>query len=125
MHEGPLLPSIFGCPHGLDKLPHYLECPMISMILGEILGCEISPFMKDRLNLSSPSKHNAAVITCTYNMYHTVKLGHRQVVDNAIQTGCFAASWQIATATASEYALQYKHLFETAHGGRSTDEASD
>ena len=64
-----------------------------------------------RLNLSAPTPQKAIIFTAMFNMYHTLKVGHRSVVDVAFLQNHFGQCCKIAGNVAREYWSQYASFF--------------
>ena len=99
-----------GCARARDDLRHYLECPILLALVSEQIHIPLGPTVFHRLNVFDPNKCSAVALTLMYNMYHTLKVGHRQTVNEAVAIGRFGRCCQIATAVASDYSRQYSHI---------------
>ena len=112
LHSEVLLECIFGCQGCKDELQHYLSCEVLLALISEQFSCvNLGPTPLLRLNLIDPSPQKFVVITAMYNMYHTLKVGHRDVVDRALLHNRFEPCCQIAGNVARDYHSQFSHIF--------------
>jgi len=93
MQELPKLPCIFGCVDCSDDLAHYLCCPTLWTIVGEIGPLPFDPTLlsvADRLCLTSPTFDHFRVCGIACWLYHGLKMGERSRIDELINSGRFA-----------------------------------
>ena len=93
MHENPVLPCIFGCVDCSDDLAHYLCCPTLWAIVGEIGSLPFDPSVlsiASRLCLSNPTFDHFRVCGVACWLYHGFKIGERSRIDELIESGRFA-----------------------------------
>ena len=91
IHEPIKLECVFGCAGFRDQTQHYLVCPNLWGIVDEVFATALPPTLMQRLNVVDPSRLGSSVITALFNMYHTIKVGNRALVEQAIATRRFAA----------------------------------
>ena len=71
-HEPVLLPCLFGCYHGIDKLAHYVVCPWLFKFVSLLRpGTSSNPL--ERIAMHNPTLENAKVVACTFSGYHAIK----------------------------------------------------
>ena len=85
MHEPIKWSCIFGCTDGLDELSHYLSCPILLSVVRHCFSTPFGPTILHRLCIRSPSPQAAIMITTCFNIYHTLKGGHRGVILEAFR----------------------------------------
>ena len=124
LHSDDLLGCVFGCKVGKDELRHYLSCPIFLSLVSVQFG-PLGPSPMHRLNLAAPSPQKAIIVTSMFNMYHTLKVGHRSVVDAAFIHGRFGHCCQIATNVAKEIFSQYSKFFVQRLGRPLPSDRSD
>lgn len=107
MHEPTKLDCVFGCADARDQLQHYLLCPNMWSIVDDVFQATLPPSLLERINVRSPSKRGLAIITAIFNMYHTVKIGHRCLVESAMTSRRFAAIHSLCR----EVALMYRNRY--------------
>ena len=113
LHEDRRLGCMLGCSNCKDELKHYLVCDILLSIVATHFAFTMGPTPLHRLNIVSPSPQMAVMLCSMYNVYHTLKVGHRVVVDRSLRSGRFGPCCQIASNVASEYLSRYRHLFVT------------
>ena len=109
MHERPLLPCIFGCEDCSDKLAHYLCCPSLWAIVGEIGPLPFDPAVlpvADRLCLTSPSFDHFRACGAACWLYHSLKIGERSRIEDLINSGRFADVRMLASELLVECPLK-------------------
>lgn len=111
LHEERRSTCIFGCSECKDELSHYLVCDVLLSITASHFSSSMGPTPLHRLNIISPSPQAPIMLCAMYNMYHTLKVGHRPVVDRSLRSSRFGPCCAIASSTACEISLQYRHLF--------------
>ena len=105
MHEEVTLPCIFGCVDGRDDLAHYHSCYTLWTIVGAAThpGCSPTTLSAPaRLCLVQPSASNlkaCGVATC---LYHAIKIGYRDRLDDFIDAHNFAGVQTLASELVKE-----------------------
>ena len=90
--EGELLPCILGCSNCQDNLKHYLRCDPLWTLAASACGlpsCFLCLPPKERLCLWNKSTYGLKLLRVVYSVYHTVKLGHRDLISQCIANNCF------------------------------------
>ena len=90
--EVPLLPCIFGCEDCEDNLDHYLCCdPMwtIAACAASLPSVFLSLTPLERLCLLNKSVVGLRLISVVYRGYHTIRLGHKQLVERCLAQNDF------------------------------------
>ena len=96
MHEPRKLPCIFGCRGCTDELKHYLSCHVLWSLIDEFFtGC-VDPSAAGRINYVRPSPKKTMIISATFEVYHTLKIGLREVVNEAVSQSRFCKVIDIA-----------------------------
>lgn len=90
MHEPVKLQCIFGCRHAKDKLEHYLDCHFRWSSIDEVFGKMIDRLPAGRVNFLHPSPDKVIIISCTFEVYHALKIGLRETVVTALTSGDFS-----------------------------------
>ena len=90
-HEDVLLPRIFGCG-GMDTLEHYLSCDCLWPLLLSVTRAKSSHLMDPpecRACLSNPTRWH--ILNCWYafQVYHAIKISHREWIECAIRENDF------------------------------------
>ena len=71
-HEPVLLPCLFGCYHGIDKLAHYVVCPWLFKFVSLLRpGTSSNPL--ERIAMHNPTLDSVKVVACTFSGYHAIK----------------------------------------------------
>ena len=83
MHETNKLNCIFGCRTSPDRLDHYITCNLLWSLLHEAFGGDFTPCLFARLNFSMPCERNLYILAAAFDIYHGLKIGLREVVDEA------------------------------------------
>ena len=83
MHETNKLNCIFGCRTSPDRLDHYITCNLLWSLLHEAFGGAFTPCLFARLNFSMPCERNLYILAAAFDIYHGLKIGLREVVDEA------------------------------------------
>ena len=71
-HEPVLLPCLFGCYHGIDKLAHYVVCPWLFRFVSLLRPCTSSNPL-ERIGMLNTTLDSAKVVACTFSGYHAIK----------------------------------------------------
>ena len=82
-------------------------CPILWAIIDETFGLPIGPSILHRLNLSNPPPQTAVMLTAAYNMYHTIQIGHHDLVLRALASGRFGEIYKNAKLVAKEFQSQF------------------
>ena len=107
MHEANKLNCVLGCMGQSDSLQHYLICPIMNALLDEHFQFCIGPTVFHRFNLVESSAQCAVMLASSYVAYHTLKQGHRQVVDQAQASGRFSDCCRIFSCALKDLRAQY------------------
>ena len=83
MHETNKLTCIFGCSDLPDRIDHYIICPLLWSILHEFFGGDFPPNLFARLILFNPCERNLYILAAAFDIHHGVKIGLREVADEA------------------------------------------
>ena len=65
-----------------------------------------------------PTPQKIVLITVMFNMYHTLKVGHRSVVHSAFLHNRFGTCCEIASNVARDYFSQYASFFILSSSGQ-------
>ena len=90
--ESVLLPCIFGCNDCEDNLKHYLWCDPLWTLASSacsLPSCFLCLPPADRLCLWNKSTYGLKLLRVVYSVYHTVKLGHRELISYCIANNNF------------------------------------
>ena len=109
MHESDKLKCLFGCDAD-DKLEHYLTCHTLWSILDEAFGGNLTPNPFARINFDTPSIIQCILIECAFEIYHALKIGQRNLVDECLSSRRFAPCVSVATILASDCARKAASL---------------
>ena len=102
MHESVRLPCIFGCKDSADRLDHYVGCRILWSIIHEAFGGDFTPCHVSRLCYHAPSPIKFVHIACAFEVYHSMKIGLRSIIDDAIRTYRFSEIVRVASKLARE-----------------------
>ena len=120
MHEDIRLPCIFGCQSAPDDFAHYLVCDTLWDMLRKHFREYISHLPQSRLALPFPTPYNVLIVGCAFHTYHALKIGLREVVDEAIQAQHFDSVIRLATESLSDFVASHGtkiiHEHTTLHG---------
>ena len=105
VHEDIRLPCIFGCQSAPDDFSHYLVCDILWNMLRKHFREYISHLPQTRLALPFPTPYNVLIVGCAFHTYHSLKIGSREVVDEAIRTFEFEKVLSLASETLSDLLL--------------------
>jgi len=109
MHENPVLPCIFGCNDCKDDLTHYLCCPTLWTLVGDIGPLPFDPAMMSvshRLCLTNPSFDSFRVCGAACWLYHGLKIGERSRIDELVNLDKFADVCTLANEIIKECPLK-------------------
>ena len=125
MHEATCLPCIFGCnslPNscialastaGLcaapkDETAHYLICPLMIGTIAQACGLNYLPTLQ-QLFLGNDIHDTTGVLFCaiSYHVYHSLKLGKKNEILSAIESGLFSHIRAIAHSCAKTFLNEY------------------
>ena len=70
-HSSVKLPCLFGCEGQEDRLNHYVMCPNLFFLLGQLIPSPSAPL--ERIGLVHPTKDRLLAAACTFSAYHAVK----------------------------------------------------
>ena len=115
MHEEVLLSCVFGCVSHKDKLEHYLECSVLWSLIDEVFLTSIGSSMLARCNISNPCESSAIMLTTAFNMYHTIKGGHRNLITASASSGRYGPVCKVALDVARLYHSRYNMYFNIPH----------
>ena len=104
MHESNKLNSISGCRTSPDRLDHYITCSLLCSLLHEVFGGDFTPGFFARLNFSRPCERNLYILAAAFDIYHSLKIGLREVVDEASVSLRFATISRNARIIARDHA---------------------
>ena len=76
-------------------------------IVSEVFRFPLPPTLLNRINFCNPSTLVSVVMVMLYNIYHTVKVGHRSLVDSAIAQCRFGKIHQLSFEVASMFKRRY------------------
>ena len=107
MHEPILLRCVFGCQGERDSLQHYFSCMNLWSIVAEVFQFSMPPTLLSRINICKPTSPLSAVMVALFNIYHTVKVGHRPLVDLAIAHRRFGQIHELSYEVASMFKRRY------------------
>ena len=107
MHEDTRLPCIFGCESAPDDFTHYLACDTLWDMLRKHFHEYISHLPQSRLALPFPTPPNVLIVGCAFHTYHALKIGAREVVDEAIRTSQFEQVLMLASETLSDFVASH------------------
>ena len=117
MHESPVLDCIFGCKESKDRLDHYMECPILWSVLHEAFEGDFTPCNIARLNFAHPSPSKLVLISASFEIYHALKIGLRNSVEEALASHRLAEICRIAAKLAGECRATHRDLFPESRGG--------
>ena len=109
MHESPKLPCIFGCHDCKDDLTHYLYCPTLWTLIGNIGPLPVAPLSMSapsRLCLTNPSFDSFRVCGAACWLYHALKVGERIRVEELVNLNKFADVGALACEILDECPLK-------------------
>ena len=92
-HEEVTWPCILGCESETDSLVHYLRCSALWTLSAHACGSSCEHELRSphyRLCLSDPSFDAFKVCGVAFWLYHALKVGHRDVVEDLVSQGDFA-----------------------------------
>ena len=95
-HEENRLGCIFGCTESSDNMLHYIRCEPLWTCISLCSGASVSASPSCRICLSDPSRLSCLQLVLAYTIYHTLKGEHREELDVAAETKCFAVIAQLA-----------------------------
>ena len=107
MHEEVFLSCVFGCVSHKDKLEHYLECSVLWSLIDEVFLTSIGSSMLARCNISNPCESFAIMLTTAFNMYHTIKGGHRDLITASASSGRYGPVCKVGLDVARLYRARY------------------
>ena len=108
MHEDICLPCILGCLAS-DSLAHYICCDPLWTIVTSCAGAGTEMLLRPTLGklcLSGPRLEGARLLTIAFHCYHSLKLGHRQLIDSAITSNDFEAVLNKLWSLAVVYSIE-------------------
>ena len=71
-HNATILPCLFGCQDGQDRLSHYVMCPCLYTTIHKLR--DTSPCPPTRLGLISPCRESLLTVACIFSGYHGLKM---------------------------------------------------
>ena len=89
MHEVRVLPCIFGC-EAVDSLGHYLCCDSLWTAVISHTGSSVELLQScpaTKLGLHGSPVAWMRRVSVAFSCYHAIKLGHRDEVDSAVESG--------------------------------------
>ena len=104
-HESSRLPCIFGCGQE-DTLLHYLRCECLWPLVLSAISAH-----KDRL-LDGPELRACLVNVslcsisgcwCAFQLYHALKIQHRELIDQSVESGAFFPVWLVSLELLSTF----------------------
>ena len=105
MGERNVLSCIFGCANCEDNLKHYLSCDPLWSLAVSSCGLpssflSLSPL--DRLCLRNKSTYGLRLLRVVYSVYHTVKLGHRELISYCTASNNFEVIYDLVIPISKE-----------------------
>ncbi len=79
-----------GCAEAKDKLTHYITCPILWGMISDITNIDIQLLAISICNYLAPSHTKCLLLSLACDVYHSLKIGLRNVVDNAVLSGDFS-----------------------------------
>jgi len=116
MHESSSLPCIFGCAGQEDRLSHYMHCITLWSILHESFGGYFAPSLVSRIGYLQPSPKKFIIIACAFEIYHALKVGNRNIVEECVATFRFSKVVHHASRIAVDYRKSYADQFKEYSG---------
>ena len=110
MHEDVRLPCIFGCESATDEFAHYLTCGILWNMLRKHFYNYISHIPQTRLALPFPTPPDILIVASAFHTYHSLKIGSRSIVDEAIHSNNFSVVARLAAETLSDYVATHGSL---------------
>ena len=105
-HEAVLWPCIWGCEDEKDELTHYLRCNhfwsgILAVTRNDPALIQVDPLCK--LCLVNPSSLWASLIAVGFQCYHACKIGHRDEIQAAINSGNFHKNLALLSELAEHF----------------------
>ena len=72
-HEARVLPCLFGCPEGTDRLDHYVMCPNLYAIQITLSRSPVPDSPMKRLGLIHTNHYILLLVACTFAGYHAIR----------------------------------------------------
>ena len=88
-HESVRLPCIFGCQGPIDTLAHYATCSRLWLVVGRHSRVNSGNSVLMRLGIQEPSPQHFKDLAVAFTVYHALKLGHRELVNTAVDDNNF------------------------------------
>ena len=76
-------------------------------IVAEVFQFALPPTLLSRINICKPTSPLSVVMVALFNIYHTVKVGHRPLVDAAIAQRRFGKIHELSYEVASMFKRRY------------------
>ena len=118
VHETNKLNCIFGCRSSPDRLDHYITCTSLWSLVHEAFGGDFTPCFFARFSFSRPCDRSLYILAAACDIYHGLKLGLREVVDEASVSLRFATISRNAKIIARDHA---RSLFGSAPSSSVSD----
>ena len=115
MHEDIHLPCMFGCQSAPDDFSHYPVCDIVWSMLRKHFHQYISHLPQTRLALPFPTSCSILIVGCAFHTHHALKIGAREVVDEAIHTFEFEKVISLASETLSDFVASHGNTIIHKH----------
>ena len=93
-----------------DSLAHYLACPLLWSLIDSACRSPCTEWglgVPERLCLVNPSARRVKLLAMGFRIYHTIKKGHSEIWDTAVQQNSFHLMHDLVLSLARHFADEF------------------
>ena len=100
---------VFGCKCSVGRLEHYLTCDRLWQIVDRHGNLSSGTSVLSRIGLRDPTVSKFKSIALAFTIYHALKLSHREIVEQSLESQNFEAM----TALKKQLAVTHNNILVT------------